>query len=758
MANISNLTNTEWLLNNELHSTETLLFEIDFTSNSIQYDHLKIELTGSNISVAYIHNFTGNIVYSTNNGWLNDNYKHIVITSGVDTSSLTFINWLNDNATLINVAINAPQITLSNNIVSWEAVTNAVSYNVYKKVDGNDELIADTTSTQFDILEFGSGTYFVVSNNDNFDSPASNQVVFTEKNILLHPQSNGTLDETTNLYPKTKLSNVVDFQDNVINEVLEDSDKLVTSAGIYDAIANVPKEIEYMTLPNTYANAKSIIENGRLPVIVDDSKRYYLVFFNASYAVFAYHDLSIVSGSSNNRPKLEIIELRSNGQTTSDTIVSPTIKDQVNSIDSSNKSSNIKYPSNRAITDYVDSVDTNLQNQITSLDTNKLNKVFSSYAIASQLGDSDSIAINSGGQVYYLTMAILKQYIELYATDHYKGDFVSLAALEAAYPTGEPGDYAYVVQEDPDDPTKVILIQYIWDETDQEWQEISGGGNYVTTATFQAFQTALINGTTVVGKSAITNQIPLTDDTDENKMLYVDENGDYILVTLDESLHKYVDNDTNKFGINFSSEDLVEYVSDLFLERFNITGSITNGTLGGAIVILDTKTAQCQLVPNENYGYPTNITVTGATYNYNNQTGVINLSQPTGDVTITATCYMIYTLSVTTNNGEHNVEVSYLNSGDKITERAVIEITPGTNYFLPNSVSVTNASYTYNDLTGIIVLTNPTGNVSVSVTCVLQLAQPSISISGDILTIQDVTNASKYEIYANGVKVGEVNA
>jgi len=50
-----------------------------------------------------------------------------------------------------------------------------------------------------------------------------------------------------------------------------------------------------------------------------------------------------------------------------------------------------------------------------------------------------------------------------YGENHFKGAFASIAALEAAVPTGIPGDYALV------DAIGLDAILYIWDNTDSLW-------------------------------------------------------------------------------------------------------------------------------------------------------------------------------------------------------------------------------------------------------------------------------------------------
>lgn len=67
-----------------------------------------------------------------------------------------------------------------------------------------------------------------------------------------------------------------------------------------------------------------------------------------------------------------------------------------------------------------------------------------------------------------------------------------------------------------------------------------------------------------------------------------------------------------------------------------ITSVITNGTASGATEIYEGGTAEVTIAPNSGYDVPTSVTVTNATHTYSN--GVVSLSNPTDDVTITATC------------------------------------------------------------------------------------------------------------------------
>lgn len=75
----------------------------------------------------------------------------------------------------------------------------------------------------------------------------------------------------------------------------------------------------------------------------------------------------------------------------------------------------------------------------------------------------------------------------------------------------------------------------------------------------------------------------------------------------------------------------------IFAGGYTITATITNGTATGDDHILFDD-ATVTITANATYVLPSAITVTGATYDYNSTTGVITLSDPTENVTITAEC------------------------------------------------------------------------------------------------------------------------
>jgi len=82
----------------------------------------------------------------------------------------------------------------------------------------------------------------------------------------------------------------------------------------------------------------------------------------------------------------------------------------------------------------------------------------------------------------------------------------------------------------------------------------------------------------------------------------------------------------------------VGYCADFATTFYDITSTIINGSTTGSVKIADGSTATVTIVPNAGYGLPNSATVTNATSIYDSTTGIVSLSNPTGDVTITAVC------------------------------------------------------------------------------------------------------------------------
>jgi len=159
---------------------------------------------------------------------------------------------------------------------------------------------------------------------------------------------------------------------------------------------------------------------------------------------------------------------------------------------------------------------------------------------------------------------------------------------------------------------------------------------------------------------------------------------------------------------------------------YSITANITAGTSSGNTVIGSNGTALVTITPNSGYVRPSSITVTGALYTYDPSTGEVSLYNASGNVTITASCAIEYSVSVSISNGSYTAP-SVIRAGETIT----VTISPFGGYTYPAAVGVVNADSTYNDATGEVSIFNPTGNVGVGIVC------PALrSISGTAVNAQ----------------------
>ena len=147
---------------------------------------------------------------------------------------------------------------------------------------------------------------------------------------------------------------------------------------------------------------------------------------------------------------------------------------------------------------------------------------------------------------------------------------------------------------------------------------------------------------------------------------------------------------------------------------YNITVQVTNGTWQGNTEIAPNGNANIQITPSNGYKLPTIIQVTNANYTYNNQNGIITLSNPTGNVTVKVICTIktTYNISVNIVNGTYTGTTEI-----EENKSQTIKITANQGYELPINITVQNANYSYNTQTGEIYLYNPTANVIITAIC-----------------------------------------
>lgn len=71
---------------------------------------------------------------------------------------------------------------------------------------------------------------------------------------------------------------------------------------------------------------------------------------------------------------------------------------------------------------------------------------------------------------------------------------------------------------------------------------------------------------------------------------------------------------------------------------YSITVQVTNGTYTGPDTIETIGVTNVYITPDSGYSFPPSIVVTGATFIWNNDSGIVALSNPTDNVVITVVC------------------------------------------------------------------------------------------------------------------------
>lgn len=131
----------------------------------------------------------------------------------------------------------------------------------------------------------------------------------------------------------------------------------------------------------------------------------------------------------------------------------------------------------------INGVYNNSPSQTTFNVSGKLNKDFSGENVLPQpIGQNDYFIINVSGVPYKVSWQTIYDQLGVGGlTEHFKGTYNSLSALETAYPTASAGDYAYITEIVSGD---TILTMAIWDSTDNEWQ-VQDLSQYVSQQVFE---------------------------------------------------------------------------------------------------------------------------------------------------------------------------------------------------------------------------------------------------------------------------------
>ena len=106
---ITDLTGTTWVFNDTQNWTTDLNYDINFTSNNIQYTKLYVYYDDS--LDYYYYNSSNGYVNVYHYSWVNQEYRTIYITGGTAATNTTLINWLQAHATQQQPTPTGTQIT-----------------------------------------------------------------------------------------------------------------------------------------------------------------------------------------------------------------------------------------------------------------------------------------------------------------------------------------------------------------------------------------------------------------------------------------------------------------------------------------------------------------------------------------------------------------------------------------------------------------------------------------------------------------------
>jgi len=96
-VNVTDLTDTKWVINESPIVDEDVLYSINFISNNSSWNSFEFS-TGNDPIIKY--DFQTSVYNGDIDTWLNEAYRLISITGGSDVSNPDLLVWLNNNATL----------------------------------------------------------------------------------------------------------------------------------------------------------------------------------------------------------------------------------------------------------------------------------------------------------------------------------------------------------------------------------------------------------------------------------------------------------------------------------------------------------------------------------------------------------------------------------------------------------------------------------------------------------------------------------
>lgn len=199
------------------------------------------------------------------------------------------------------------------------------------------------------------------------------------------------------------------------------------------------------------------------------------------------------------------------------------------------------------------------------------------------------------------------------------------------------------------------------------------------------------------------------------------------------------DSTTTEYPTAKTAFEYINSVVGISTYLLTVDASNINQNPSNPTKILSFGSVQLKFTAKQGYYLPDDVTVTNATSVWDKLTGTLTISKPTGDVSITISGVAI-TYSISTSLTNVNAVAGNATS-IKTDETKVLTFTAEPGYSLPATVKVQNATGIWDKNSGSLVLTKPTGSVTITlvgtltVYSIIIVASHITQVSGNPTTI-----------------------
>ncbi len=301
-------------------------------------------------------------------------------------------------------------------------------------------------------------------------------------------------------------------------------------------------------------------------------------------------------------------------------------------------------------------------------------------------------------------------------------------------------------------PTEIIVkgAQYNWDQSTgtliihSAYGDLVSGKVEITVTAEVIVYDITVNATNVMAASSNATTITYVSD----KVLTFTPNTEYVFpdtVTVTGATSTW-DKSTGTLTLSKPTDNVTVTIEAIKEVAVVVTNTDCIVSVVPEKVLYD-DTFTISFAANTGYALPENVIVKGAEYNWDQSTGNLIIHSAYGDlisgkVEITVTAEVIvYDITVNATNvmaaSSNATTITYVS--DK-----VLTFTPNAEFVLPDTVTVTGAISTWDKSTGTLTLSKPTGNVTVTIEAIKEVA---VVVTNTNCSVDSVPNKV---LYGNG--------